>query len=237
MKNQYFGDEHDFKKYMMLRSFIKEDANIELLIAWYLTKDDEKNDGNKRTYLSNEKKEKFKSADKELFDWLQTMSEQEIKVDLEEYDLPVLCSHTKYYGEPIDTHVKNERNKWFQGLMQESKSADIVFLDPDNGIRYNNNNSNKHVYFDEIIKLWDNDKSLIIYQHAPYVNREVFIYGTMTKLSHELGGSPFIATVYSPHVMYFFVLKKEHKVYFTEMKENYKQWKGLLSIFDFEIGS
>ncbi len=55
MKNQYFGDEHDFKKYLLLRSFMNG-SQIPLLVAWYLTPNEKeesenKNDGNKRAYL------------------------------------------------------------------------------------------------------------------------------------------------------------------------------------------
>jgi hypothetical protein len=59
-------------------------------------------------------------------------------------------------------------------------------------------------------KLWSEGKSLIVHQHAPYIDREVFTYGTMMKLSKELKGSRRIATIKSSHVMYFFILKKEY---------------------------
>jgi len=69
MKNQYFGDIHDFKKYTLLKWFM-EGCDDKLLVAWYLTSDDEEiKDGNKRQYLEK-KYEKFSKCNKELFKFL-----------------------------------------------------------------------------------------------------------------------------------------------------------------------
>ena len=75
MKNQYFGDIHDFKKYTLLKWFM-EGCDDKLLVAWYLTNDDGKiKDGNKREYLEKMYEELKKNNDinkcnKELFEFL-----------------------------------------------------------------------------------------------------------------------------------------------------------------------
>jgi hypothetical protein len=56
MKHQYFGDIHDFKKYTLLNWFM-EKCNGRLLVAWYLTNDDDSGDGKKLDYLKEIEKE------------------------------------------------------------------------------------------------------------------------------------------------------------------------------------
>ena len=43
MKNQYFGDERDFFKFAILRSF--GSAGLKVIVDWMLTPDDLSNDG------------------------------------------------------------------------------------------------------------------------------------------------------------------------------------------------
>ena len=68
MKNQYFGDVGDYGKYAMLRFLAKNGVSI--AINWYLTLDDNSNDGKFISYLDDEK---MKNYDPQLFDVLKTM--------------------------------------------------------------------------------------------------------------------------------------------------------------------
>ena len=63
MKNQYFGDVGDYGKYGLLRFIAKRGVTI--AVNWYLTPDDQSNDGNIRGYLTNDRDRKY---DPELFD-------------------------------------------------------------------------------------------------------------------------------------------------------------------------
>ena len=68
MKHQYFGDVGDYGKYGLLRYIAKRGVTI--AVNWYLTPDDQSNDGSIRGYLANEKNRIF---DPELFDVLREM--------------------------------------------------------------------------------------------------------------------------------------------------------------------
>ena len=59
MKNQYFGDINDYRKYGLLRSIILT-TELRILVAWVLTPDDERPDGKFVDYL--EKPDFFPSA-------------------------------------------------------------------------------------------------------------------------------------------------------------------------------
>ena len=74
MKNQYFGDVGDYGKYGLLRFLSKQ--GITVAVNWYLTADDQSNDGNIRGYL---KKGKNRIYDPELFDVLKEMCERDEK--------------------------------------------------------------------------------------------------------------------------------------------------------------
>ena len=50
MKNQYFGDIGDYGKYGLLRFLAEHEVNV--AVNWYLTKNDQSNDGNLRGYLT-----------------------------------------------------------------------------------------------------------------------------------------------------------------------------------------
>ena len=50
MKNQYFGDINDYRKYGLLR-LLQSTGNGRLLVAWMLTPDDGSRDGGRRSYL------------------------------------------------------------------------------------------------------------------------------------------------------------------------------------------
>ena len=54
MKNQYFGDVGDYGKYGLLRFIAKRGVTI--AVNWYLTPDDQSNDGHIRGYLTIDKR-------------------------------------------------------------------------------------------------------------------------------------------------------------------------------------
>jgi hypothetical protein len=60
MKDQYFGDINDYRKYGLLRS-IASAAGFRMLVAWMLTHDDGSNDGQFVFYLHNSGKWEFQA--------------------------------------------------------------------------------------------------------------------------------------------------------------------------------
>jgi hypothetical protein len=52
MKNQYFGDIHDYRKYGLLR-MLQSEGSGRLLVAWMLAPDDGSRDGGRRSYLQD----------------------------------------------------------------------------------------------------------------------------------------------------------------------------------------
>ena len=67
MKNQYFGDINDYKKFGLLR-LLSGYGKINLGICWMLTPDDDRSDGELTKYLNEAKY--WREFDQELFDCL-----------------------------------------------------------------------------------------------------------------------------------------------------------------------
>lgn len=86
MKNQYFGDINDYRKYGILRGLAGD--NFNMLIYWMLTTDDDRTDGKKTEYLDNPSK--YESFDPQLFqnlkEQVKVKKRRDVKV-VEEYSL------------------------------------------------------------------------------------------------------------------------------------------------------
>jgi hypothetical protein len=64
VKDQYFGDVNDYRKYGLLRAILAG-ANVRLGVCWMLTAPDSRTDGRHVAYLDNPTK--FRRFDHELF--------------------------------------------------------------------------------------------------------------------------------------------------------------------------
>lgn len=175
MKNQYFGDKHDFRKYGLLRALITN-TNLRLGICWMLTSNDTGNDGNFRDYLDNQNNRQF---DPILFNWLnENVNIQNRRVELLE-GTELLGPNTVFYS-PLLTDDINDRIQYMNKANDEFLHCDLVFFDPDNGMEVQSKpigrrNSNKYLYWQEATNFYFNKKSLLIYQHFPRRNRNEFI--------------------------------------------------------------
>jgi hypothetical protein len=68
LKVQYFGDKHEFRKYLLLRSLAAHDFKIG--VCWMLTPNDGRADGNMRTYLDEGATSEWRHYDEALYDLL-----------------------------------------------------------------------------------------------------------------------------------------------------------------------
>ena len=74
MKNQYVGDIGDYGKYALLQAFVNADVNVG--VNWYLTDNDESNDGKFINYLSEERMRRYNP---EIFDELKKIADRKDK--------------------------------------------------------------------------------------------------------------------------------------------------------------
>ena len=143
------GDIGDYIKYALLRAIMRAEPDKKLGVAWYLTPDDNRNDGLHTGYLHAP--QKWQHLDSELFDFLWDLvckkRNRSVKA-IEESDI-FDKNNTVFFDEelsiegdlnllqtpskPSHTEKAQFREKWFDGLLARLKDCGVVFADPDNG--------------------------------------------------------------------------------------------------------
>lgn len=227
MKNQYFGDINDYRKYGLLNA-IQTGLETRLLVAWMLTPDDGSSDGSFVSYLSEP--EKWEHYDPGLFWSLKHLLESGGSRKVEMIERSSLLGDTKFFSTTVPDRAV-DRTKWFDLLMNSSAPNDFIFLDPDNGLEvksrpYGSKNSSKYLYWREVESLWSSEKSLLIYQHFAREKRIRFIQRMLTSLSVSTPGS-LVEAFSTPHVVFLMALQPNHQLHRSTILESVqKRWNG-----------
>jgi hypothetical protein len=225
MKNQYFGDINDYRKYGLLRAVILT-TRLKLLVAWMLTPDDGGSDGRFITYL--EKPEKWAHHDPELFNSIKEILKNNSKRNVTLIERTDLLPGAVYYSDYVPDRTV-DRESWFNSLIRVARESDIVFLDPDNGMEvksvpYGRKKSSKYLYRRELQMLWSEEKSLLIYQHFPRVKRDVYIWRMISMLGQYAIGSH-ISVFTTSGVEFFLLLQPKHRKYYAAiMNSLHDKW-------------
>ena len=189
MQNRYAGDLGDFLKLSLIRwmsAGYGKARPLQLGVVWYLVPDESHNaDGKHVTYLDVKHRSatRFRSLDPDLYARLASMTKTEPNRSVKGLErCGALPAAAVTFGEPLSfadlaTTDKlaraSRRQHWLESAMAATAPCDLVFLDPDNGLRSNlhntprhRNKSEKHAYLDEINAFLDRGQSVIVYHHA-----------------------------------------------------------------------
>ena len=227
MKNQYFGDINDYKKYGLLRSIFKA-SNLKILIAWMPTKDDGSTDGKFIEYLSDP--EKWEKYDPELYREISVLLKQNSKREVNLIESSNILNGSQYFSTLI-TDEAVDRISWFFDLKTASQNCDLVFLDPDNGLEiksvpYGRKKSSKFLYWEEVSSLWSAGKSLLIYQHFIREKRELFIERMLNSLAEKTEDSV-VGAFSTSNVLFLLALQPEHHKFHTPIVNSVQTaWPG-----------
>ena len=180
MQDRYAGDVGDFGKYGLLNQIYDEfNGNIRLGVNWYYaTRQENGNgDGNHIDYLSTKNIGwvSYRECFPKLYDKLKGIVTHNRKIS-EIENKGVLPDKTIFYSSPIpysattSSNRTKDREDWFSASISHLSEADIIFLDPDNGIQLDiskkgHPNAVKYAFTDEIERYYRLGKSLIIYNH------------------------------------------------------------------------
>ena len=210
MKNQYFGDVNDYRKYGLLRA-ISLDTDWNILVAWMLTPDDGGPDGGKRKFLKAP--DTWERYDSPLFNGLVDLLRSAPQRSVSLIEGSDLLPRASYYSAVVPD-TRRERDAWRDGLLRAAKDVDLVFLDPDNGIEVKSKpigrkGSSKYVTWDEIEGLWNAGSSLLIYQHFPRERRDPFIL-RMAKNLRSRTGADFVKAFRTSHVLFLLAAQNRH---------------------------
>ena len=125
MRDQYAGDVSDLIKFALLRDLAGDDSRLG--VAWYYVPGhDGREDGR---HLEWRDELAWEQLDSELHAGLSLLPERTIDA-LER--APIWPRDTLFFRERMPT--KSLRDEWRQNMVEAMDGADIVFLDPDNGL-------------------------------------------------------------------------------------------------------
>ena len=210
MKNQYFGDINDYRKYGLLR-VLAERSGLSIGMCWLLTQDDGGGDGEIRAYLS--KASRWRHYDPELYEKLQRLLKSNVRRGVRLTQEWTLIPNATYFETVLHDSVA-DRDAYFDAAWEALGPCDLVFFDPDNGIEIDGvqrgrTGSAKYVYWRELQETYTKGHSILIYQHFPRVNHERFVPFIATRLAEELG-SPHVAGFQTPQVAFLLVQQPRH---------------------------
>lgn len=168
MQDRYAGDIGDYGKLALLREL--HSCGLSIAVNWYLVepiKTEKNSDG---TFKQNDGRylvsENLKICDKVLARTLTEIAQSPSRsvIILEQ---AALVPDAIYYNVPISV---DKRLEWHNKALQELKSADLVFVDPDNGLLVQSvgkksNKSVKYTFYEEIRDYIRQGQSVLIYNH------------------------------------------------------------------------
>lgn len=171
MKHQYFGDIGDYGKYGLLRFLAEHGFSIS--VNWYLTPNDDSADGKFIKYLSDETFRKYSPV---LYDALKESVVIKGRRDVFVVDEEDLIPGAKYFTIPLLTsddlssaERRQHRKEWHKNSLSFCAGSDLVFLDPDNGMRserrpYSSEND-KYVFLEEVADYYAAGQNVMYYCH------------------------------------------------------------------------
>ncbi|MFC1914914.1 hypothetical protein ACFLWK_01515 [Chloroflexota bacterium] len=220
MKNQYFGDINDYKKYALLR-LIGKIGKIRTLICWMLTPDDLKPDGHRIQYLNEPNV--WRKFDPELYDFLRQQVVVQKDRNIFSIENSELLHNCYFYSDVISDEIE-ARKKFSSKIPELSQGIKLLFFDPDNGLEVKSvppgkRKSSKYLYLNEVNIFFSLGYSLMIYQHLPPKPRIPYIDELQTRIKNATNAKSVF--IYSTQFSLFLVIpQSDHKLIFENINES-----------------
>ena len=183
MQNRYVADIGDYGNNGLLRwltgmtgPVMDPEEMLPLGVVWYMYHDFD-NAGGRVRYLGNP--QEYRECDPVLFDFLGRLVEYGNRNIWAVQQSGILPSDTSYYERYLHydngstTPVRREvRRNWIEGALDAVVRSEMIFVNPDNGIRENGRyrkDGPKYVFMDDLQAFAGipPGKSLVIYRHLP----------------------------------------------------------------------
>lgn len=211
MKNQYFGDVNDYKKYCIIR-LLAQDLGLSTTVCWMLTPDDARGDGRRVGYLK--KPRVWRKYDPVLFDYLKSYVVDYGRRTIKVVQNNAVLGNCNFFDRIITDDPK-DRADYFLKLSDITKNSDVVFLDPDNGLEvasvpYGGKNSSKYVYQQDVRNAYESGCSVLVYQHFPRRPHDKFVKDVIDRFE-GIGGLGTVVSFCTSTVVFFLLLHKWHE--------------------------
>jgi len=231
MKNQYFGDVNDYRKYGLLRILARR-SGLSIGVCWLLTPDDGGTDGELRRYLKDP--QRWRQYDPELYDQLRSLLEPGVPRTVQLAKEWALIPGTSYF-EALLEDDSTQRDAYFVAAWTALRTCELLFVDPDNGIevqstRRGARGSAKYLYWQELRQAYANGRSVLVYQQFPHVQREPFVPFLAGRIAEELQGAQVIGFETS-QVAFFLLAQPGHvAVLRSAAQDAASTWRGQISL-------
>ena len=189
MQDRYAGDLGDYLKFGLLRWLVPPDSpySLRLGVVWYRTLDEGHNaDGKHIAYLQpgHRSSARLRPLDPDLYQRLASVVASGRRSTAALADAGILGTRTCFFGDPLDftslppgqagrAARQNRRRNWLQQALAAVTECDLIFADPDNGIRpvahrepAHRAKAVKHAYLNELTAFARRGQSVIVYHHA-----------------------------------------------------------------------
>ena len=216
MKNQYFGDINDYKKYSLLR-LLGGNGQIKTVVCWVLTEDDSGTDGRRIRYL--EQPETWQKYDPVVYEHLRKHVLDKGIRHINIIERANVLRNCRFYNDLIQDDT-NLRDQYFDKFSKFAEGADLVFFDPDNGLEVKSvprgkKKSSKYIYWGELEASYKSGHSILLYQHFPRKPRESFIHNLIQQFK-ALDGIRSVFSYCTLHVAFLLIPQPHHENIFTE---------------------
>ncbi|MBB5538473.1 hypothetical protein [Rhizobium giardinii] len=215
MQERYLGDSHDYAKYSLLRHL----GNVlggRVGLNWYLTRHDQvdklgNNDGEKRHHVTSKTWRGWEIDLLRQLQPLQTPSERRLSRVAE---LGVLPQDTIYFDDYVP---QLDRAIWHRTGRELLKSADIVFLDPDNGFEVPSATGRtrpKYALYSEAIDFLNDNKIVVAIQFARQcapVERALTVRSRLSALAERDIKTPIIRARLAPNLLFVTLAPQERE--------------------------
>lgn len=187
VQDRYTGDVGDFGKYGLLRWLCglrePDTHGLRLGVIWYRTgaeivARDPANDGKHIGYLSPDREDAYRPCDPPLYDGLRDIvrrGERRVEAVVRSR---LLGRDTRSYDDFVPAPTGGARGvarviprrRWLAGALSATRSCDLLFLDPDNGLEapsapITSGRAGKYAYLDELEELAGGGRSVLVYHH------------------------------------------------------------------------
>lgn len=234
MKNQYFGDVNDYRKYGLLRVLLGT-GDLTMTVGWMLTPDDGSTDGGMRAYLGAP--DCWRHYDELLYRHLSEALSDGADPSLTMLEELSLLPGARYFSEIVPDY-RPARLAWGERLLEFASGTDLVFLDPDTGIETRSKpigrqDSSKYAAWSEIEELWSAGSSLLVYQHYNRLEKRPAMTDRLVTELLQRTGSPCVKPLSTPHVLFLLVAQPRHVEVFGDAIDGpLARWQGQIRVVD-----
>jgi hypothetical protein len=190
VQDRYAGDLGDYLKFGLLRSLVPTDSPVPPLrlgVVWYRTLDEgHKADGKHIAYLQPGQRSAalLSKLDPDLYRRLAGLVTSGQRSTAALGEAGVLTAGTCFFSDPLDftglppgpagrAARQARRRTWLERALAATAACQLIFADPDNGIRpaghrepAHRAKAVKHAYLNELTAFAHRGQSLIVYHHA-----------------------------------------------------------------------